>query len=649
MDHPTDLAGGGIPSPAPPGDAAARELARINRALRTLSAGNRTLLRAADEATLLHDMCRVIVEQGGYRAAAVGYAEHDSEKSIRWMTSVGADLDFLRAQRFTWADQGTGMSDGALATAIRTGQPSVARNLLSDPGYAGPQYADLRAHAIEHHYASATAFPLYLDGAVLGGLVMTAAEPDAFDQEEVCLLQEMADDLAYGIASLRTREQHRAAQATIERLAYYDRLTDLPNRTRLLQTLEGAMQAARLRKRSLALLHLEVGRFREINKVLGYHASDALLRALAGRLAQAVDDKETLARVGEAEFALLLPDSGAEYAIQVAQRLLKTLDEPVEVAGLMLDARVVIGIALSPGHATDAETLIRRANAAMHQTKHARGGYAMYVGGQEQENTRRLSLMGDLHRAIRQNELQLYCQPKVDMATRRVCGAEALVRWLHPQHGMVSTVEFIQLAEQAGTITPLTNWMLEAAFSQSYAWQEAGLEGALAVNLSAHDLYDPGFIDRIGGMFSTWGIAPGRIQFELTESSLMEDPAAALATLRRLKEFDVELYIDDYGTGYSSLSYLQKLPVDALKIDQSFVLPLMRDADTAAIVSSTIELGHNLGKKVVAEGVENLGIWNGLAALGCDVAQGYLISRPMPAEQFIAWEAHWHDGHPAPA
>ncbi len=624
----------------PSNEAVVRELARTNRALRTLSAGNRTLLRAADEGELLHEMCRVIVELGGYRSAAVGYAEHDEDKSIRWMTTVGIDIDFLRALRFTWADRGMGR--GAVATAIRTGRPSVARNLLTDPAYASPEYAPLRANALERGYASVTAFPLYVDGAVLGGLVMTAAEPDSFDEEEVRLLQEMADDLAYGIANLRTRDQHRAAQATIQRLAYYDTLTDLPNRTLLVQVMDGVMQAAKQQNRSLALLHLEVGRFREINKILGYRAGDELLRALAGRLALVVGENETLARVGEAEFALLLPNSGAEYAIQVAQRLVRTLDEPVEVAGLMLDARVGIGIALSPGHATDAEALIRRANAAMHQAKYAHGGYAMYVGGQEQENTRRLALMGDLHRAIRNNELQLYCQPKVDMASRRVCGAEALVRWLHPQHGMVSTVEFIQLAEQAGTITPLTNWMLEAAFSQSYAWQEAGLERALAVNLSAHDLYDPGFIDRIRGMFSTWGIAPQRIQFELTESSLMEDPAAALETLVLLKALDVELFIDDYGTGYSSLSYLQKLPVDALKIDQSFVMPLMRDGDSAAIVSSTIELGHSLGKKVVAEGVESLEIWDRLAALGCDVAQGYHISKPLPAEQFRAWEAHWH-------
>ncbi|WP_114968240.1 putative bifunctional diguanylate cyclase/phosphodiesterase [Rhodoferax ferrireducens] len=616
-----------------------KELLRVNRALRTLSAGNHTLLRASGEQELLRDMCQVIVETGGYRMACVAYAEHDDAKSIRWMVCIGTEMEFLESHHFTWAETEVGRT--ATGTAIRTGEPVVGRNLLTDPAYAIPAYPRLRKQMIQSGYASATAFPLRVEGEVLGALVMGAVEPDAFNAEEVKLLQEMADDLAYGIANLRMRVQHRAAQATIARLAYYDALTGMPNRTLLLEQLEEAMQAAKQQHRSLALLHLEVGRFHEINKVLGYRAGDELLQELGRRLAGAVQDDEMLARVGEAEFALLLPNGGAEHAIQVAQRLVSLLREPVMVSGLMLDANPRIGIALFPGHATDADALIRRANAAMHQTKPVRGGYAMYTGGQEQEHIRRLALMGDLHRAIEHNELRLYCQPKVAIASRRVCGAEALVRWQHPQHGMISTTEFIQLAEQAGTITPLTNWMLEAAFSQSYAWQEAGLARALAVNLSAHDLYDPGLIDRIRGLFSTWGLDPALIQFELTESALMADPAAALETLTRLKQLEVELFVDDYGTGYSSLSYLQMLPVDGVKIDQSFVMPMMQSSDSEVIVHSTIELGHNLGLKVVAEGVESQAIWERLAGLGCDVAQGYLISKPMPAEQFQAWESNW--------
>ncbi|WP_114973017.1 putative bifunctional diguanylate cyclase/phosphodiesterase [Rhodoferax ferrireducens] len=634
MAHPTDE-----PLEGDTNSAVAKELVRVNRALLTLSAGNRTLLRASNEQELLHDMCRVIVETGGYRMACVAYAEHDEPKSIRWMVCDGMETELLETFHFTWADTEFGRS--ATGTAIRTGEPVVGRHILTDPAMAGSVYVRLREQAILKGFAAATAFPLRVEGEVLGALVMTAVEPDAFNAQEVKLLQEMADDLAYGIANLRTRVQHRAAQATIARLAYYDALTGLPNRTLLLEQLEEAMQAAKQQHRSLALLHLEVGRFHEINKVLGYRAGDELLQELGRRLTGAVQDKETLARVGEAEFALLLPTGGAEYAIQVAQGLVNTLREPVMVSGLTLDARVGIGIALFPGHASDADALIRRANAAMHQTKPVRGGYAMYTGGQEQENTRRLALMGDLHRAIEHNELRLYCQPKVAIASRRVCGAEALVRWQHPQHGMVSTAEFIQLAEQAGTITPLTNWMLDAAFSQSYAWQEAGLARALAVNLSAHDLYDPGLIDRIRGLFSTWGLDPALIQFELTESALMADPTVALETLSRLKQLEVELFVDDYGTGYSSLSYLQKLPVDGVKIDQSFVMPMVGSADSTVIVRSTIELGHNLGLKVVAEGVESQAIWERLAGLGCDVAQGYLLSKPMPAEQFQGWESQW--------
>jgi diguanylate cyclase (GGDEF)-like protein len=619
--------------------ALANELARVYRALRTLSAGNRTLLRASDEQELLNEMCRVIVETGGYRMAAVAYAKHNTDKSICWMASHGIEQTLLETRNLSWADTDLGRS--ASAVAIRTNHPVVGRHLLTDPAYDGPAYAGVRDTAIQRGYASVTSFPLAVEGEVLGTLTMGAAEPDAFDEEEVKLLNELADDLAYGIANLRTRMLHRNAQATITRLAYYDPLTNLPNRTLLLGKLDGAITAAKQQKHTLALLYLEIGRFQEINKVLGYHAADTLLLHLSQRLADGRESHETLARVGDAEFAVLLPHADGEQAICTAQRLQRTLRAPVEVAGLMLDARVGIGIALYPHHATDANTLIRRANAAVQQAQPVHGGYAMYTGGQEQENTRRLALMADLHHAIETHQLQLYCQPKVTMASKHICGAEALVRWQHPQYGRIAPIEFIKLAEQAGTITPLTHWMLETAFSQISTWQKSGLEQALAVNLSAQDLYDPTLVDRIRGLFSTWAISPELLQFELTESTLMSDPSAALATLMRLKQMDVQLFIDDYGTGYSSLSYLQQLPVDAIKIDQSFVIPMVASRDSEVIVQSTIDMGHKLGLKVVAEGVESPETWGRLARLGCDVAQGYLIGRPMPADEFQHWNTTW--------
>jgi diguanylate cyclase (GGDEF)-like protein len=629
----------GIDMPALPDEEVRRGLARALRALRTLSAGGRTLLRASDEQVLLQEMCQVIVETGGYRLAAVAYAEPDKHKRIRWMASANIDLSFLETLQYTWADSERGHN--ATATAIRTGKPDVARNLLTDPAYAGTVYDSLRERGQVLGFASSTSFPLRINGEVLGALTMAAAEPDAFDAEEIVLLGELADDLAYGIANQRLRARHREAQAFIARQAYYDPLTGLPNRTLLLEQMEARIQAARQQHRSLALLHLEIGRLQEINKVLGYRAGEELLQELALRLTRGAMPDETLARVGEGEFAILLQDGGADFAVQVARRLVLMLQEPVKVESLMLDAGISIGIALFPDHAKDAPTLIQRANAAMHQARPTYGGYAMYRCGQEQEYTRRLALMGDLRRAIHSNELRLYCQPKVDIASRRVCGAEALVRWQHPQHGMISTSEFIRLAEQAGSITPLTHWMLDAAFSQSHAWREAGLEQPLAVNLSAQDLYGAGLTDRIRGLFSTWGISPSMIQFELTEGVLMTDPVAALETLTRLKQLDVELFIDDFGTGYSCLSYLQKLPVDGVKIDQSFVMPMISSGESEVIVHSTIELGHNLSLKVVAEGVETQAIWTRLAALQCDIAQGYLISMPMPADIFQNWNSRW--------
>lgn len=637
-DSANDLAEGATPSS---GDdrQVSPELVRVNRAVTTLRAGNHTLLRACAEQELLRDMCQVIVEVGGYRAAGVAYAEHDDSKGIRWKVCMGMDVEFLQSLPFTWAATGWGRS--AIGTAIRTGKPSVARNYFKDPSYVDLAYERWRAYALEHGYAVSTAIPLLVEGEMLGALIIVAPEIDAFDEHEVALLAELGGEVAYGIASLRTRERHRDAQAALARLAYYDSLTGLSNRVHLVDRLDRAMHGGKHQTSALALLYLEIGRFHEINKVLGYQAGDALVQVLARRLAHQVQADEMLARVGETQFALLLPNSGVEYAVHVAQRLADALHEPVDIADLVVDPRVGIGVALFPDHATDADALMRRANAAVREINPTRGGYAIYTGGQEQKNTRRLALMGDLHRAIKNSELQLYCQPKVDIATRQVRGAEALVRWHHPHQGLIPTSEFIQLAEHAGTITPLTNWMLEAAFNCCEAWQKAGVQRSLAVNLSAHDLYDPGLIDRIRGLFATSGIAPSLIQFELTESSLMADPAGALETLTRLKQLDVELFIDDYGTGYSSLSYLQKLPVDAIKIDQAFVMPMVSSADSAVIVSSTIELGHNLGLKVVAEGVETQAVWDRLAALKCDVAQGYLISKPMPAEQFTEWERAW--------
>jgi diguanylate cyclase (GGDEF)-like protein len=489
-------------------------------------------------------------------------------------------------------------------------------------------------------FASNSALPLRVEGEVIGCLSIAAAEPDAFAEDELRLLGEMADDLSFGISTLRLRVKHHAAEQALQRMAYFDPLTGLPNRTLLHEQFAVAVSESRQRRRPLALLLVKVGQFQEINDTLGYRKGDALLRDVSLRLRQFLNNNEPLARTGEDEFAVLLPGTGAEQATRVAQQLVTTLYSPIELDGLDVDARIYIGIALFPGHGTDPDALIRRANVAAQLGKGNAFGYAVYAGSADPECSSRLALMADLRRAIAHDELLLYCQPKVHMVSRGVCGAEALVRWQHPRHGLIPTGDFIRLAENSGLITPLTHWVLEAAFRQIYDWSDAGIDCPLSVNLSAHDLRNPRLLDHVRGLFSTWGIGSQAIQFEITESALMEDPAGALETLAHLHGLGVEIYIDDFGTGYSSLSYLQKLPVDSIKIDQSFVKSMVGSKDSAVIVRSTIDLGHNLNRSVVAEGVESQALWEELLELGCDVAQGYFISEPMPVERFGEWQLH---------
>lgn len=618
------------------------ELARVHRALRTVSAGNRTLLRATDEMELLNAMCRVVVETGGYRMAFVGYAMDDPEKSVVHVAGVGGDEAFLAVVPKTWADNEYGQT--AIATAIRTGKPSVARNILTEDAFAA--LPGLREQVRAKGCSAVTALPLVVEGKVIGAMTVLAAEPEAFGPAEVELLGELGCDLSYGIATLRMRERHRQAEATIQRLAFYDPLTGLANRSLLMRELERVLGEAHAANAPVLVLDLELARFAEINRVLGYACGDRLLLELVRRVGAALPPDALFARLGETDLCIAMQGCASD-AIHLARRLIALMEEPVPIEEGMIDARIGVGIALFPGHGLDAATLVRRAAGALQGTCHATGGYAIHAGGQERDSQRRLRLIGDLHRAVRQHELQLFCQPKVDIASGALCGVEALVRWQHPVHGMISPVDFIPLAEQAGTITPVTTWIMDAAFHQSYIWHQAGMHLPMAINLSAQDLYNPHLLDRVQGLFSTWGLPPELIQFELTESTLMAEPATALDTVRRLKDAGVQLYVDDFGTGYSGLSYLQRLPLDGIKIDQSFVMPMVCNSDSAVIVSSTIELGHNLGLNVIAEGVENESILQRLGALGCDVAQGYLIGRPMPVAALQAWQSGYqvHGAH----
>jgi diguanylate cyclase (GGDEF)-like protein len=424
----------------------------------------------------------------------------------------------------------------------------------------------------------------------------------------------------------------------------HDALTGLPNRALLRELLSQAIAKCGRDNRPLALLILSIGDFHELKEVLGYAEGDKVVQEVARRAAGALLPADVVARVDDDLFAVVLPVAGADRATAVAERLMRAFSQPVDLSGLQGAPPIKAGIALFPGHATDADALIRYGNIALFDAEQRGEDFVFYSSQLGKDSARIVSLIGGLPRAIENEELLLYCQPKVHVASATVCGAEALVRWRHPQEGLIGPGEFVKFIERFSLISPLTNWVLEAAFRQAYAWRQAGIRIPLAVNLSAVDLRDPKLIDRIKGGFSTWGSQPEDLQFELTESALMQDPAGALEALSKLKLLGVRLLIDDFGTGYSSLSYLQKLPVDTIKIDRSFVSAVTTSEQSAAIVRSMIDLGHALKLEVVAEGVEDQATWDRIAALGCDVVQGYWVSEPMPVGEAGDWltRSRWH-------
>jgi diguanylate cyclase (GGDEF)-like protein/PAS domain S-box-containing protein len=433
-----------------------------------------------------------------------------------------------------------------------------------------------------------------------------------------------------------TTDRKRAEEALAHQ-AHYDPLTDLPNRILLYQELQTAVRNSTRDETPLALLMLDLDRFKEVNDTFGHHYGDLLLKDVGRRLQVALGDNGILARLGGDEFAALLVGTDGAQATSIAQQLLVALQEPLVIEHRSLPLGASIGIALCPEHGVDADTLLLRADVAMYLAKRTLDGFAMYDVRRDQHSPERLALAGQLRQAIEQSELQLHYQPKLDLSTRDVTGVEALVRWPHPQHGLIPPDRFIPLAEQTALIQPLTEWVLDAALRQHDAWRKLGVELPVAVNFSMRNLLDPRIVEAVAESLGRWRVAPAALEVEITESSIMADPTRASDVLRSLRSLGVRIAIDDFGTGYSSLAHLKQLPVDVLKVDRSFVCDMLADDSDRIIVRSTIDLAHNLGLRVVAEGVESEATAALLAQLGCDQAQGYHFSRPMAAAELTRW------------
>src|SRR4051794_29287965 len=431
---------------------------------------------------------------------------------------------------------------------------------------------------------------------------------------------------------LQWQSRHNAHQAT------HDALTGLPNRTLLHDRAGHALALTQRHGSHVAMLLMDLDRFKEINDTLGHQAGDELLVLVAGRLSTTVRESDTVSRLGGDEFAVLLEGATQDSAIEAAGRLTAAIRETFYVGGVSLDIEASIGIALSHGNQDDVAGLLQRADIAMYQAKQSHQPHALYDADLDVNTPARLTLLGDLRRALQTtDELRLEYQPKISTNTGQVYGVEALLRWDHPVRGPIPPASFIPVVETTGLIDELTFHVLRLALAQQRRWYSQGIELPVSVNLSARSLLDSRFPDRVEQLLAEQGLPPQALILELTETSMMVNPDAAVVILTRLAEQGIRLSIDDFGTGYSSMSYLKSLPVSELKIDRSFVMDLPRNEDNAVLIQSAVDLGHNLGLNVVAEGVEDEATLQRLREMGCDLAQGYHIRRPAPAEALDDW------------
>ncbi len=442
----------------------------------------------------------------------------------------------------------------------------------------------------------------------------------------------------------QTHELRQKADEMTRQASYvttHDPLTDLPNRGLFYDRVSQAITSTNQQDTKLSILLIEIENFKEVYDTLGRNSSDLILKQIATRLQSVVLDPDSVARIDGNVFGILLTDIDDDLmeAQYLAQAIQKAMEQAFIVERLQFAVHSNVGIVHFPKHGEDVDSLVQRAGVALYMARSSNNGYSVYESSFDKHSPMRLTLMSELRNAIDRDQLELYYQPKISIQNCQLFGAEALVRWNHPKHGFISPEEFIPMAERTRTIKSLTLWVLKRAFQHCAEWHKQGQEIKISVNLSAKDLLDPNLPDIIAGVTASSGVKPEWIILEITESSIMTDPERALTVIDRLNTMGFELAVDDFGTGYSSLAYLKKMPLSELKIDKSFVEDIQNSENDAIIVKATINLAHNLGLHVTAEGVENQEILNRLKGYDCDIAQGYYFSKPLAVDDFNDWMA----------
>ena len=597
-------------------DSIVAHLNRINSVLTMLSNINRMIVRVESPDALYLDACRFAVECGLFKFAWIGLADSFSQR-LRPIASWGENNSFPEHVA----------AAGELADLVqRSGEPCICNDI-----HIIPHDQPGRDDSIARGFRSMAGLPLIEGGRVIGVFSLYAGQTEFFDQAVVNLLTEVAEDISFALEHMLSEQRRLAAEAKIHYLAFYDAQTGLPNRTLFEERLASMAALTRERGTCLTLLDIKLQRFDQVTQVLGHLALDEVLRILAMRLEKVRGNDGLVAQLGSDEFAVVsleLPDVDAVVAF--AQRVEQAMAQAVSTGGKEVFLHAVIGVVIYPFHENDIRYLLRRARVAAEHTV-GETGFQLYSPDFDRDLEQRVEMEAELHRAMEREEFELYYQPQINLKTGFIIGVEALLRWHHPQRGLISPAQFIPLLEECGLMSAVGTWVLRVACIQAKRWQDQGLAPLrMAVNLSAQQFRQTDLVSIVKSALQDAELDAEFLELELTESLILENAELTIKTMHELKALGISLSLDDFGTGYSSLSYLRRYPIDRIKIDQSFVRDMTEHAGSAALVRSILAMAYNLGLKTIAEGVETEGQFGYLRKQLCQEMQGFLFSRPLP-------------------
>ena len=601
----------------------------LTRMLAALSATNEAIVRASSRSELFDLVCQATAEGGKFTATSIGLRRPDSDY-LEIVAAAGPTAASSREARVS-VNEAHPEGRGSSGMAIRSGKPCIINDYLADPCSQA-----FHARARMDGTRAGAAFPLFVRGQVVGVMIFVALEKDTFTPEFAELLKRLTDNVSFALENFDRADEKTKADERIEYLASHDSLTNLPNREMFNGLLRRTIDAAERYQRQFAVLFIDLDRFKIINNSLGHDAGDMLLVEIGGRLRRALRSSDVVARLGGDEFVVILEETAERPEVErIAGELLSVLSQPVQLSGHECHTTASIGIAMYPSDGSDMQTLTKNADMAMYLAKEdGKNGFRFFTREIKAQSIERLTLESALRRALEREQFSLHYQPKVDMTSGQITGVEALLRWNHPELGLVSPGQFIPLAEETGLIVPIGRWVLKEACAQNMAWQRRGLlPVTMAVNLSPRQFADAHLLHDVDEALLASGMSPVLLQLEVTESMVMRNVSRAIKVLDAVQSRGIRLAIDDFGTGYSSMSLMKQFPIDTIKIDRSFVRDLPNDSEDQAIAQAIISMGKALGMTVIAEGVETIEQQTFLRNHACDEMQGFLFSKPLPPRQ----------------